>query len=67
MPAIYKCLAMARHRCYAQQNEQRRRGASSIHVRVTRKRVYEYRGSEVARTRNEGAIILVSIIGKRVR
>jgi hypothetical protein len=42
-------------------------GAAGIHVRVTRKRVYEYRGSELARTRNEGASMLERVTGKRVR
>jgi hypothetical protein len=67
MPAIYRCLAMARHRCYGQQNEQYPRGAASIHVRVARKRVYEYRGSKLAPTRNEGASMLVRVTGERVR
>jgi hypothetical protein len=67
MPAIYRCLAMARHRCYGQQNEQDPRGAASIHVRVARKQVYEYRGSELARMRIEGASILVRVTGVRVR
>ena len=38
-----------------------------MHVRVKKKRVYEYRGSELDRTRNEGASMLVRVTGKRVR
>jgi hypothetical protein len=67
MPVIYRCLAMARQRCYGQQNEQYPRDAASIHIRVTKKQVYEYRGSELARKRNEGASMLVRVTGERVR
>jgi hypothetical protein len=67
MLAISSCLAIARHRCYGTQNEQYPRGAASIHVRATRKRVYGYRGSELARARIGGASMLVRVTGERVR